>query len=87
MCRRKCPDFTEIALWTRTHNLTHPDIHSALWKSRTLVKTSCMRGTLHILSAADFPIYINALKSSRGREMLRIMARYGVTQKEFFLRD
>jgi len=52
-----------------------------------LVKTSCMRGTLHILSAADFPIYINALKISRGREMLRIMARYGVTQKEFFLRD
>ncbi len=72
----------EIALWTRTHGLTRTDIHSALWKSRTLVKTSCMRGTLHILSAADFPIYINALKSSRSRETLRIMARYGVTQKE-----
>jgi len=72
----------EIALWTRTHGLTRADIHSALWKSRTLVKTSCMRGTLHILSAADFPIYINALKSSRGRETLRIMARHGVTQKE-----
>src|SRR6266496_3885164 len=72
----------EIALWTRTHDLTRADIHSSLWKSRTLVKPSCMRGTLHILSAADFPIYINALKSSRGREMLRIMARYGVTQTE-----
>ena len=84
MCRRKGPDFSEIALWTRTHDFTRADIHSALWKSRTLVKTSCMRGTLHILSAADFPIYINALKISRGREML---ARYGVTQKEFFLRD
>ena len=72
----------EIALWTRNHDLTAAAIHSALWKDRTLVKTSCMRGTLHLLTAADFPIYINALRSSRIRQTLHIMARYGVTQRE-----
>ncbi len=64
------------------HGLTRADIHSALWKSRALVKTSCMRGTLHLLAAADFPVYIAALKSSRARETLRIMSRYGVGEKE-----
>src|SRR2546425_2832357 len=72
----------EIALWTRDHDLTAAAIHSALWKDRTLVKTSCMRGTLHLLAAADFPIYISALKSSRTRQALRVMARSGVTQGE-----
>lgn len=72
----------EMALWARMHGLTRAEIHSALWKSRTLVKTSCMRGTLHLLSATDFPIYIGALRSSRVRQMLKIMTRYGVTQKE-----
>ena len=72
----------EIALWARNHALTAAAIRSALWKDRALVKTSCMRGTLHLLTAADFPIYINALKSSRIRQTLHIMARYGVTQRE-----
>jgi len=72
----------EIALWTRDHDLTAAAIHSALWKDRTLVKTSCMRGTLHLLAAADFPIYITALKSSRTRHALRVMARSSVTQRE-----
>ncbi len=72
----------EMAFWARMHDLTRADIHSALWKSRTLVKTSCMRGTLHLLPATDFPIYITALKSSRARQTLQIMSRYGVTQKE-----
>src|SRR6266516_2870209 len=72
----------EIALWTRNHDLTAAAIHSALWKDRALVKTSCMRGTLHLLTAADFPIYIAALKSSRIRQTLHIMARYGVTERE-----
>ena len=71
-----------MALWARMHHLTRAEIESALWKSRTLVKTSCMRGTLHLLAAPDLPIYISALKSSRNRQMLRIMARFGVTPKE-----
>ncbi len=72
----------EMALWARRHDLARADIHAALWKTRALVKTSCMRGTLHLLAAADFPIYMAALKRARVREMLRIMSRSGVTQTE-----
>ena len=72
----------EIALWARNHELTRPAIHSALWESRTLVKTALMRGTLHLVAAKDFPIYIAALRTSRVRQALQIMARYGVSENE-----
>src|SRR5712692_3520183 len=72
----------QVALWARRHDLTRAEVQSALWKDRALVKTSCMRGTLHLLAAPDLPIYISSPKSSRVRETLRIMSRYGVTQKE-----
>src|SRR5204863_4458571 len=71
-----------ITLVARNHALTAATIPSALSKRLALVKTACMRGTLHLLTAADFPIYIAALKSSRIRQTLHIMARYGVTQRE-----
>ena len=72
-----------MALWARMHHLTRRDLHSALWKSRTLVKTSCMRGTLHLLAAPDLPLYISALRSSRIRAMRKIQARDGrVSEKE-----
>lgn len=72
----------EMQLWTRNQNLNRTDIHSALWEKHTLVKTSVMRGTLHLLAADDFFIYINALKNSRTRAMKQIMSRLGVTDKE-----
>jgi winged helix DNA-binding protein len=74
----------KMALWARMHHLTRREIHSALWESRSLVKTACMRGTLHLLSASDFPVYINAFKRSRTRQALQIMARYGVSQQEAY---
>jgi len=72
----------EMALWARIHGLARADIHSALYESRTLVKTSCMRQTLHLLPAADFSIYISALKRSRLEALRRIFSKFGVTQKE-----
>lgn len=72
----------QMALWARMHDLTPEDIHSALYKSRTLVKTSCMRQTLHLIPATDFSIYISALKRSRVEALMRIMSKFGITQKE-----
>ncbi len=72
----------EIALWARNHELARPAIHSALWESRTLVKTALMRGTLHLVAARDFPLYIAALRTSRVRQALQIMARYGVSEND-----
>jgi len=89
VCRNVCGIQSQVmaaaqmAFWARMHGLTRADIHSALWKSRTLVKTSCMRQTLHLLPAADFSIYINALRRSRVEALRRIMSKFGITQKEF----
>ncbi|MCI0490241.1 MAG: winged helix DNA-binding domain-containing protein, partial [Blastocatellia bacterium] len=73
----------EMQFWARMPGLTRAHIYSMLLENRTLVKTSCMRGTLHLLPVADFQIYMTALKRSRLREMMRVMSRYGdVTPKE-----
>ena len=74
----------EIALWARIAGLTQAEIDAALWKRRTLVKTACMRGTLHLLSAREFPLYVAAFRRSRVRASLRVMARYGVTEGEAY---
>ena len=71
-----------MALWARNHSLKPSDIDIALNQSRTLVRASCMRQTLHLLPAADFSIYITALKRSRGEAIRRGMSRFGVTEKE-----
>jgi uncharacterized protein YcaQ len=73
----------EMQLWARSHGLARKEIHSALWESRTLIKTSLMRQTLHLIPTADFSIYINALKRSRVEALRRIMSKYGsITQQE-----
>jgi hypothetical protein len=71
-----------LQLWTRNHALTRTQIETALWKSRTLVKTSLMRQTLHLIPADEFPLYITALKSCRVAQALRVMARCGIEREE-----
>jgi len=39
------------------------DIRNALWKDKSLVKTWLMRATLHLVPAADLPIYTAAMSS------------------------
>jgi uncharacterized protein YcaQ len=71
-----------LQLWTRNHALTRSDIEAALWKSRTLVKTSLMRQTLHIIPTDEFPLYISALRASRRAGVLRVMARCGISEEQ-----
>jgi hypothetical protein len=71
-----------LQLWTRNHALTRNEIESALWTTRTLVKTSLMRQTLHLIPADEFPLYIAAVKRSRISGALRIMAKFGITPEE-----
>ncbi len=52
-----------LSLWARVDNITIHDVEDALWKHRTLVKTWCMRGTLHLLSSTSLPTYVAALKT------------------------
>ena len=39
------------------------EVREALWKDKTLVKTWVMRGTLHLIPAADLPLYSAALRT------------------------
>lgn len=71
-----------LALWARNHSLTREAIDASLVQKRTLVKTSVMRGTLHLLAADDFPLYTRALCANRLRQMRGVMARYGVRPAE-----
>jgi uncharacterized protein YcaQ len=71
-----------LQLWARNHALTRSEIEDALWKTRTLVKTSLMRQTLHLIPADEFPLYIAALRPSRVAQALRTMARFGISREE-----
>jgi hypothetical protein len=71
-----------LQVWTRNHAITRAQVETALWKSRTLVKTSLMRQTLHLIPADEFWLYIAALKPSRMAQALRVMARCGIEREE-----
>jgi hypothetical protein len=71
-----------LQLWTRNHAITRAEIEGALWKTRTLVKTSLMRQTLHLIPSDEFTLYISALRPSRFAQAMRVMARCGISRDE-----
>jgi hypothetical protein len=71
-----------LQLWARNHALTREEMERPLWRERTLVKTSLMRQTLHIIPADEFHLYISALRSCRVAQALRVMARCGIDREE-----
>jgi hypothetical protein len=50
----------EMAVNGRVEGLSPRDVQDALWKDHSLVKTWAMRQTLHLLPAADLPLYVAA---------------------------
>ena len=75
----------ELALLARVEDLEPDAVASALWQERTLVKTWAMRGTLHLLPAAELSLWITALADPhraplpqpRAPEVVRLHARGG----------
>lgn len=47
----------KLSLWARLDGLDADVIDHALWEDRSLVKTWAMRGTLHLLPAAEYPLW------------------------------
>ncbi len=88
ICRDMCGVQAQIMsaaylqLWTRNHAITRAEIENALWKTRTLVKTSLMRQTLHLIPTDEFLLYIAALRPSRFAQAMRVMDRCGITRDE-----
>jgi winged helix DNA-binding protein len=53
----------ELSIGRRVAGATRADIQRALWEDRTLVKTFGPRGTVHLLPAADLPMWTGALSA------------------------
>ena len=53
----------ELAAAVRREGGKLDDVRSALWEERTLVKTWAMRGTLHLFTAEEMPLYVKTLRT------------------------
>ena len=53
----------ELSIGRRIAGATRADVQRALWEDRTLVKTFGPRGTVHLLAAADLPMWTGALQA------------------------
>src|ERR1700758_1117921 len=58
----------KISLWARTRGLRVDDVEHALWRDRTLVKSWCIRGTLHLLPSREFAVVLrgSSRRDARG---------------------
>jgi hypothetical protein len=53
----------ELSIGLRIAGITRAEVREALWTEHSLVKTFGPRGTVHLLSAQDFPMWIGALSA------------------------
>jgi hypothetical protein len=60
------------------------DVRSALWERKTLVKTWLMRGTLHLIPAADLPLYTAVLNNHWVRIRPSWLKYVGLSETELF---
>jgi hypothetical protein len=60
------------------------DVRKALWTDKTLVKTWLMRGTLHLASADDLPLYAGATSRRWIRVRLSWLKFMQVTEPDFW---
>lgn len=58
------PAAAEFSIGRRIAGATRADVRRALWQDRTLVKTFGPRGTVHLLAAADLPMWTGALSAA-----------------------
>jgi hypothetical protein len=73
----------ELTLWARVQDLNRGAVHRALWEDHALIKTWAARGTLHLLPAADLPMWHAALRTSRRYRRPAFWKRcYGITLDE-----
>jgi hypothetical protein len=72
----------ELTLWTRVEGLEADAVRRALWEERSLVKTWAMRGTLHLLPAAELPLWQAALSTRRPWEAGAWQRGFGVSLEE-----
>jgi Winged helix DNA-binding domain len=73
----------ELSVWARVEDLGREDVRQALEEQRTLVKTWAMRGTLHLLAADDFPLYVAVLGPQWDDPGGAWLRGFGVTKEQY----
>ena len=53
----------ELSLAARVDGITQDDVRAELWEKRSLVKTWTIRGTLHLHTAGDLPVWAAATRA------------------------
>lgn len=72
----------ELSAGRRREGGTLDDVRSALWEHRTLVKTWSMRGTLHLLTAEEMPLYVHAFRTRKGYRSAPWLKYFNITLGE-----
>ncbi len=72
----------ELSLATRVDGIRPTQVRAALWEKRTLIKTWCMRGTLHLLPASELPLYVAALRPRTEKFLPAWLRAFEVTRDE-----
>jgi uncharacterized protein YcaQ len=72
----------ELALAARTEGLTPGRVQEALWEKRELVKTWCMRGTLHLLPARELGLWTAGLSRRQQWRRPSWLKWFGATEEE-----
>jgi hypothetical protein len=73
----------ELTLWARVDGLARSAVSDALWEERSLVKTWAMRGTLHLLPAAELPVWVAAQSMLKPRHHVGSWLRHwGLTRAD-----
>ena len=72
-----------IAFWARSTSLFQDWVNSALFETRVLVKTWCLRGTIHVLASTDLIMMVQAMGQQQVSEYEHFMkTRRGVDRQE-----
>jgi len=72
----------ELALLARVDGLRKDDMARAMWEDRTLVRTWTMRGTIHLHTREELPVYLRAFERSRSRVDMSWLGRKGVSPRD-----
>jgi uncharacterized protein YcaQ len=72
----------ELALSARVVGVTHDSVREALWTKRTLVRSWTVRGTIHVIPAADLHLWMAALGTRRYWESKEWLERHALRAKE-----
>ena len=72
----------ELTAWARIDGLGKDAVSKQLWNKRGLVKSWTLRGTLHLMPASEYDLWIGALANYKHYHRVAWLKFFGVTAKE-----